>query len=404
VAWGVTFLLVELLALAFAAIINAAMAGPLMPGEDKSVHLASTIRGFLVAIGLPTGLAPPFIPVILALAVGIPLQRRAMRLVHAIALKDDEVASLRAEIESMGAEARDPSRTGRLIAVLVAIAIVEVLVIGPVLITGLGPNPAGALIVLVFGSVVGASPAFLFAPIGAALAAALPLQRKATQSLSRVHITDAERESLLKEMHQVGLPIRKRQRSDGLKIVAACVAAWGVMSAFVLVIALVVAYGIERGGLGPNPVATLLILIVSPVGAAPPFIPVIVGYFVGKPLHYATVQADAGALAITPKDAAELTGELEKTAQWVGRMQSKKRNEMLIAGLVTYVVMVAATLAIYGIGAAFVPMLRQPGPAFFLLLIPPMVCLPPFLPLFLGLAAGLPLRRRMKETGPLFMG
>jgi hypothetical protein len=115
---------------------------------------------------------------------------------------------------------------------------------------------------------------------------------------------------------------------------------------------------------------------------------------------------DAVVVPIDGGTKSQLWSEWLRDKIWVERKQSKHFMAMLKPALVVYGVMVAGTIIVYGILCIFIPGARDMGfpfssggPYWLILLIPPMVCAPPFLPLFASLLLGVPMRRKIREAG-----
>lgn len=104
-----------------------------------------------------------------------------------------------------------------------------------------------------------------------------------------------------------------------------------------------------------------------------------------------------------------LMSDWMRDQNWVERKQAKGRRAMLAPILVSYGVMLVGTLIVYSFLAIFIPEFRHigwpvdkgAGPLWLLLLLPPLVCAPPFLPLFGSLLVGVWMRRKVRDADSL---
>jgi hypothetical protein len=135
-------------------------------------------------------------------------------------------------------------------------------------------------------------------------------------------------------------------------------------------------------------------------------VPVLTAVAALKKMFKNAADKDAIVLDIDPGTRSTLWSEWLRDKIWVERKQSKHFTAMLMPALIVYGVMVAGTLIVYAVLCIFFPGARDVGfpfsaggPYWLLLLIPPMVCAPPFLPLFASLLLGVPMRRKIKESG-----
>lgn len=108
---------------------------------------------------------------------------------------------------------------------------------------------------------------------------------------------------------------------------------------------------------------------------------------------------------VDPSELAQLRAEIDRTQAWVKKRQRSQfwRTTGVVA--LSYAIMIVTNLLVFAILAAIIPPLRNgPWYAYLLLMVPPICALPPFLPLVVGIAVGVPLRRRIKREVPFFMG
>ena len=154
--------------------------------------------------------------------------------------------------------------------------------------------------------------------------------------------------------------------------------------------------------------ATLYTLIGGMLIGAMMLVPFVVVVQVLKGIFKTAAESDTVKMPLDEGSRSQLSAEWMRDSAWVERKQSSSRMAMIRPALITYAVMIVGTLVVYAFLAIFIPDFRhvgwpveKGGPLWLLLLLPPLVCVPPFLPLFGSLIVGVTMRRKVREGGGL---